>query len=257
LDDDETFILFLFSAVTIMAAARWYLGVLRIETFGRGRGPRVAMGILPILCAIAAYLFIRADAAREVRASSGLIALFTAGEIVALTVVWMAMRILGISVRDDVIERKNPAAAIAVCGAATGATIAYCGANVGEGATIYTTLGPAILAIATMLLLWFVHEILSHPAESIVVDRDVPSAVRLAGMLVAIGLVLARAVAGDWKSIDATLAGFRRIAWPAIVLMIFAMIMQRHGRSSLRNSLVTAVGGVGAALIWVLTRGRP
>jgi hypothetical protein len=257
LDGDEVLILIVFSIVAFIATLSWYAPIFANRAFGRGYKTRIVLGILPIVCFIPAAVFIRATAAHEVRESPGLLTLFIGGEIVVLKIITIAARLLGISVRDDAIERRNPAAAIAICGAAVGATLAYCGANVGEGPTIYTTFAPAILAIVAMIAGWLIHQLAARPAEMITVERDAANGIHLAGLLVSFGLILGRAVAGDWKSVEATISDFGRIAWPIIPLVFVASVVQFALRRSVCRAWFAMSLYVAGAAAWITTRGRP
>ena len=62
--------------------------------------------------------------------------------------------------------------------------------------------------------------------HGLTIDRDVASGIRLAGFLAGAGLVLGYAGAGDWRSIDATLADFIRHGWPAAWLAVGAAAAQ-------------------------------
>jgi hypothetical protein len=141
-----------------------------------------------------------------------------------LGLVAMMCAILGVGPRDDAVERANPAAAIVVIGAMLGGTLVYAGANIGEGATIWMTIGPALLATAAWFVLWAAHELAGGVSESIAVDRDLASAVRLTAVLISTGTILGRAVAGDYHSADLTIHDFLHQGWPALPLTIVATI---------------------------------
>ena len=79
-------------------------------------------------------------------------------------------------------------------------SLCYAGANIGNGPGWWVVAFTAGLATASFAILWFLMDRLGRFSESITVDRDVASGIRLAAALVAIGLVLARAAAGDWHS---------------------------------------------------------
>ncbi len=78
--------------------------------------------------------------------------------------------------------------------------------------------------------LWAMVEFATEMAESICVDRDLAAGVRLGGFLIAIGLILGRAVAGDWVSTQATLGDFLRQGWPALMLVPAAVTAERRAR---------------------------
>jgi hypothetical protein len=153
--------------------------------------------------------------------------------------------LLGISVIDDAIERSNPAAACVACGSILGVMAIYAWSNVGGGPTIGTTLVPALACTVTWLLLWFAVELVSRPSEAIAVDRDLPSGIRHAGMLIATGLVLGRAAAGDWTSWHSTLTDLLLFGWPAVFLPMGAAAIHLFLRPSTERPQ-PSIGGAGA-----------
>ena len=73
-------------------------------------------------------------------------------------------------------------------------------------------------------------ELLSGVSETVTVDRDAAAAVRLAGFLIACGVVLGRAVAGDWESAEMTVRDFVDVAWPVLALVVMAVVVERLAR---------------------------
>jgi hypothetical protein len=49
----------------------------------------------------------------------------------------------------------------------------------------------------------------------------------VAGFFTGCGLILGRAVAGDWASLDATLRDFGTKAWPALILLAMLIAAER------------------------------
>ena len=54
-------------------------------------------------------------------------------------------------------------------------------------------------------------------------------------MLTAAGLVLGRAVAGDWVSAGATVRDFVRVGWPVVILFTAEALLHRVFRASPTN----------------------
>jgi uncharacterized membrane protein YjfL (UPF0719 family) len=161
--------------------------------------------------------------------------------------------LLGISVTDDAIERSNPAAACVACGSMLGVMAIYAWSNVGSGPTIATTLLPALACTVTWLLLWFAVELMSRPSEAIAVDRDLPSGIRHAGMLIAMGLILGRAVAGDWTSWHGTFTDMLRLGWPVVFLPIGSAAIHLFLRpSTVRPQPGIAGAGVVPAVLFLV-----
>jgi hypothetical protein len=200
------------------------------------------------------------SAAQEVRGSVAYIGLFVAVWATALAAVNVLGKAISVSALEDAVERRNPAALWAVCGAWVGATLCVCGANMGEGPTIYTTLGPLVMSVGALGGAWLLLAILTRNTASITVDRDRASGVRLAGLLVAWGLILGRAVLGDWVSTEATLRDFVLFGWPVLVLLAVAVAVEPMVQPSRRRpfpslgraGVLPAACYVAAAAAWLI-----
>ena len=186
----------------------------------------VAVGV-PVLCAGALYYVLRNYASHDVRDSTAYTAFYM---LMGAAWVAVAMRVwgwLGISTRDDLIERGNVAAAFAVFGALIAITFCFAGGNVGDGPGWWVVVFAAVLSTGTLFVLWSVLQKLSGVGEAITVDRDPASGLRAAGYLIASGVILGRAVAGNWVSVDATLVDFAALGWPALVIFALALVIER------------------------------
>ena len=79
-------------------------------------------------------------------------------------------------------------------------------------------------------------------------DRDGPSGIRLAGLFAAWGMILGRAVAGDWESTRRTWTDFAAHAWPVLAFLIVAASVERMLRPTLERPRVPWPAGVGPAV---------
>lgn len=133
---------------------------------------------------------------------------------------------LGVGARDDAIERRNPAALVAICGAIISVALVFTGGQLGEGPTYWGNIFSTGLGTAGLFCLWLFLELGTRISNSITEERDFGSGVRLAAFLMATGLVLARAVAGDWKSELATLQDFIHDGWWVVVIWLSAVMLE-------------------------------
>lgn len=136
----------------------------------------------------------------------------------------------GISVRDDVVERGNPAAAEALSGALAGAAFAYAGANIGDGPGWWVVIISAALSTASVAVVWTWLSRFTSIIDTITIDRDPAAGVRFGGLMAACGAIAGRAVAGDWRGVDGLLMDFIRIAPAMLPLLALAVWNDRSYR---------------------------
>ena len=165
----------------------------------------------------------------------------------------------GLGFRDDAVERRNPAALVALCGAIIAAALLYAGGSIGEGPSYLNNVFSVGIAAAAFLAFWVLLEIGASVSVSVAEERDLASGIRLAGFLLSVALVLARAVAGDWHSESATVRDFINDGWPAAVICIIAVPVEHFTRPNRQHpfrawvsyGLLPALFYVGLAVIWL------
>jgi hypothetical protein len=223
---------------------------------------RLSLIFVPIACLVLVQEVLVRWAAREVREGPEYQFLFVLGAGAWLVVCSRTMLLLGISIREDVLQRHNPAALIAALGAMVGVTLAYAGANIGEGATIWTTFFPAVVGAVILFGCWMLMELPGRISPATLLDRDIASGLRLAGALTATGLILGRAGAGNWVSMEATLYDFVRLGWPALLIAVVAAMVHRWLAPSQKHpvqpivsrGLIPAIVYVSLAALWCYYR---
>ena len=189
----------------------------------------IPLGV-PLLCAGALYYVLRRYASHDVRDSATYTTFYV---IMGAAWVGAAMRVwelLGINTRDDLIERGNTAAAFAIFGALIAITFCFAGGNVGDGPGWWVVVFAALLSTGSLFLLWCALDRLGGLGEAITVDRDPASGLRAAGYLIGSGVILGRAVAGNWVSAGATIVDFGVLGWPVLVVFSLAVILERFLR---------------------------
>jgi uncharacterized membrane protein YjfL (UPF0719 family) len=266
LDGDEVLVLVGGTLVSLRAGLSWYASLLCAGAPRRRKNwpMRWGLGALPVVLLVFLAWVLHWGAAREVRENRDYIALFVALGGAWLVAAARATAWLGISARDDAIERSNSSAAVAFAGALVGVMIVFAFANLGEGETIWTTIGPAALGTVTCLVLWGGHQALSRAADAITIDRDMASGLRFAGMVIGTGLILGRSVAGDYESAAGTFRDLWRQGWPSLPLVALAGLLhvalrptKEHPAPSLvTRGLLPAVLYVGFGAVDLLFLGR-
>jgi hypothetical protein len=251
------------------ALAAYYWGFWLYDAFQTSRlvhpAPRLLVLILGFIAGHGIVLLALVTGADPVvREDVGYIFLFLAVEAVTLAGVTAAAAIVVVSSLDDAVRRPNQSAVWAVSGLWVGTSIAVAGANLGRGDTIGTTLGPLVIAALILLILLAIFTTATRGLSSVWLDRDVPSGVRLSGLLVAWGLVLGRAAAGDWESVKRTWEDFAAQGWPTVALLAVAIPLELLLRPSPRRPSPLPAAGfapaltyIAAAIAWVVYLGRP
>jgi uncharacterized membrane protein YjfL (UPF0719 family) len=238
---DEVAVLVVSSVMALYGWVVWYtrpLGVQQLGAAARGRG---LLFTAPLVCAGILALVLVTLAASDVRDAPRYIALYMVIGAAWIVGAARSLPLVGISARDDVAERRNPAAAVAIAGALVGITLCFAGGNIGNGPGWWVVLFSAGVATGALLLLGILLEMLTGISDSVTIDRDVAAGVRLGAFFVASGLVLGRAVAGDWISSGDTVRDFARTAWPAVLLLGAAVLMERAAHPTINRPVAPAV----------------
>lgn len=264
MSEGEVFVLVASSIVAALGWLAWLVRLTRtrpLERAHRARAPLQWAFVASPLLLLAVLLTV---SSHDVRSSVPYVAFYLA---VGAAWVWAAQALVplagGVSIRDDVVERGNEAAGLVAAAALVGLTLCFAGGNVGDGPGWWVVLACAVLSTGAFHLLWWLAQRATRSADAITIDRDRGTAVRTALFLLALGLVLGRAVAGDWVSAGATLRDFAANGWPAAA---FAAVECFVGRGSsptaeapatpvTRDGLVPGLAYVGLALAWLVVRG--
>jgi hypothetical protein len=265
LSDDENAVLLLSGVTAMVIWFRWFRSLSGLTRLGARRGLVAAVVLAPIACAALLFIVLRTWSAHDVRDDAGYLFFYEVLGAAWVGLAATAFSRLGISPRDDVAERHIAAVVPAVGGALLGATLCYAGSNVGDGPGWWCVAFTALLATAAFFALWHAIERFGRVSESVVVERDLASGLRLGGCLTALGLVLGRAAAGDWTGPADAAADFVRLGWPALVLAAGAVVAERGLRPSARvprpswllAGVVPAALAVAAAAVWLVASRVP
>jgi len=139
--------------------------------------------------------------------------------------------VLDISLLDDVIAMRNPAALVVYAFVFPAAALIYSGSNIGDGPGWWCVFIACALGFFSWIIPAQIMSRITHASESITVDRNLPCAVRFGGYLLASGIIVARASAGDWTDFSTTIAEFSA-AWPVLPLLVLAIVVELTMNSS-------------------------
>lgn len=260
---DETFTLVISLIAAVITWSLWFYTLKKTARAGFVAARRWPLLVMPAACLLGLVAVLRFLASHDVRDDEAYLAMYTimgagwVGSCMLLTP-W-----LGLSMRDDAVERGNPAAVAALCGAIAGFTLCFAGANIGDGPGWWVVVFCAGLSTASLLALWMIVEAAAHVGDSITIDRSVADGLRFMGFLAGCGLILGRAVAGNWRGAEATIADWAAVCWPVLVVAAIEIGIGRLRRSNVvaltsTPPLVGAMSGllyVAAAVVYVIFLG--
>jgi uncharacterized membrane protein YjfL (UPF0719 family) len=227
MSEDEAFVLIGCTIVSLLTWLPWLWQAAFTARRCSRLSHRWGLYVFPLISAAALAAILRLYSSQDVQTNPVYIAFYL---IMGAAWVGFASRFLGffgLSARDDVIERANPAAAYAIGGAILGITLCFAGGNIGNGPGWWVVVFSAALSTLAFFILWALLHQFTGLADAVTIDRDPASGLRLAGYFIGSGLILGRAVAGNWESMQATVFDFARMAWPVILLWAAAVLMER------------------------------
>jgi hypothetical protein len=262
MSEDEIFVSV---AAFIIGPVLWLTRLLlwlRLPRAGRAIG---GLAVTLAICTAILLAVLTTVAASDVINDRWYIAMYAVLGLAWLRMAAGAFGLAGLSLRDDAVERRNGAALVAAAGAAIGVTCCYAGGNIGDGPGWWVVVFSAALASAVLFVLWLALVQLTSIGDAVTIDRDPAAGLRLGAFLAASGLLLGRAVAGDWESawlttMDATVA----LPWLSLLLGL-AIIVERVAAPSaarprapfLTLGVVPVIAYVGLAVAGIVTLGWP
>ncbi len=225
--DISEMVVFIVSAIfSITFLVRWYRGLSGVWPPERVKVARYILGFLP-LAVFVMFLY-----TLNYLASFDVVGAFIYKTMyVLLGFTWLYLGIvlmslwLDISWLDDVLHLNNKAALWPVIGGVLALALIYSGANIGDGPGWWCVVFAGGLGTGAWFLLALIVSKIAGASEHITVERDLPCGIRFGGFLLASGIILARASAGDWTSFGMTVVEFFD-GWPALLLTVLAVIVE-------------------------------
>jgi uncharacterized membrane protein YjfL (UPF0719 family) len=230
MSEDEVFVFIACAFFTLFAWLPWLVQATFYARRCSKFTDRWTLFVDPLICAALLLYVLRNLASRDVRDAPQYILLY-----LLMGAAWVGMAakflpLFGLSARDDVIERGNSAAAQAIGGALIGLTLCFAGGNIGNGPGWWVVVFSAALSTGTFFLLWALLHRFTHLADTVTIERDPASGIRLSGYFIGSGMILGNAVAGDWVSAEATVYDFLKVGWPVLLLWAAAALLEKTFR---------------------------
>jgi RsiW-degrading membrane proteinase PrsW (M82 family) len=151
--EDEILILLVAAVVAVIAWFRWFYGALAVRDLVAPQRDRIHIYLIPFPCMAGLFSILRDFASHDVRDSGVYLTFY-----MVMGAAWIGFAagltpLMGISVRDDSVERRNHAATIALTGALFGITFCFAGGNVGDGPGWWVVVFSAILSTDALFAL--------------------------------------------------------------------------------------------------------
>jgi hypothetical protein len=222
---DEFIALFASFGFGVLGWRTWIGGLLFVQNLSRNTLNQ-ALGWLAPLAAAGALFFVLARwSSHDVRDAPIYIFFYMVMGFGWAGLWNLVLPFTGLSFRDDALENENGAAGLAASGTLVGVTFGFAGANIGDGPGWWVVIFCAILSTGVMFVLWTIGAQITRAQEFITIDRDYAAGWRAAGLFMGWGLILGRAVAGDWHSTQQTVTDFLIKGWPALILWGIAIAL--------------------------------
>ena len=243
-------------AAVVVGPIAWILWFVRTSGStlpGRGTTGLGVVAATVVACATLLLTVLVTAASHDVRTAVEYLFMYAALGLAWLRLAEWLFAYAGVSVRDDVVERGNDAATIAVSGALVAVTLCFAGGNIGNGPGWWVVVFSAALATAALLVAWQVYALLTQGGDAVAIDRDRAAGLRLALFLVACGLILGRSVAGDWQSVDITVHDFIRMLPFVGIILVAAVVIEPMARPTPQQPHPpVATHGLGFGIVYVV-----
>ncbi len=262
--DDEIMVTVVSGFAALIMWGLWFAGSAALaDSFYRNGKLKQASMAGGVAVAILLFVILKLWSSGDVRdAPQYLVQYWLMGAFVAALTGVVIAPLMGISHREDVCERHNPAAAYAWVGVVGGFTLAYAGSNVGNGPGWWVVVFCSMLSCGFLWLVWFGLELAFHISELITVERDVSAGMRFGGLMLGMGIVAGRGAAGDWTSAANAVTDFVSVVVPALPLVLGAAVVElalraKPGAESRNATIFGALPGIAFALggffyVWLL-----
>lgn len=246
----ELFVFLISGFFTFRFFKKWYQLLFGMWPPERYKFVRYTFGWLPVLVFIIILYTLKVLASFDVVNDPFYIIFY-----ILLGYTWLYFGLLFMSIFfdlswiDDAVILNNKAAVISVSGGLLGLAILYSGANIGDGPGWWCVIFAGGLGLAAWLLLALLINSLTQVFGRITIERDISCGIRFGLYLLAAGIILGRASAGDWTSFGRTIMEFMD-GWPALPLTALAVLAERYylnksetGRNAKENYFSSVLWG--------------
>ena len=224
MDGFELIVFALSGFLTLRFLFKWYHATLFSWPFGRGKSKKIVLGLLPVAAFFIIMSTLETWASFDVVDDSFWIFFYI---VLGFAWLWLGVLAMGaffdLSWQDDILSMNNKAALYAFGGGFLGLTVIYAGANIGDGPGWWCVVFAGGRGLVAWIALAWAVNLFTNMFERVTVERDVFAGLRFGAFLLASGIILGRASAGDWTSFSMTVVEFLD-GWPMLPLTLFAVM---------------------------------
>jgi hypothetical protein len=214
--------------VTIVFVYRWASKLNSAWPKERMKTEKIVFNALPVISLVIIMVTLLFFASYDVVSSVFYISFYV---FLGFTWIYFSLGVMfflfDISWIDDALNMDNEAALATIAGGYIGTTVIYAGANIGDGPGWWCVIFAGGMGLVCWVVTAYLVNLPTKVFERISVGRDIPCGIRFGGFLLASGIILSRASAGDWTSFAATVVEFRD-GWPVVVLALIAIVVERY-----------------------------
>ncbi len=238
--DGLEIIIFAFSGYySFLSLISWYRKLGGIWPSEKNKIIKLVFGLLPILSFFIILYTLRVLASFDV-VNDFIYLIFYI--LLGFTWVFIGLKLMfyffDLSWIDDALNNKNKAAVFTITGAFLGLTIIYSGANIGDGPGWWCVIFAGGLGLVSWIVLGLIMNKFTQVFERVSLERDIYCGIRFGAYLLAAGIILGRASAGDWTSFYMTIVEFL-VGWPVLPLTLLALLVERSyiNKAKLRQDI--------------------
>ncbi|MCL2671041.1 MAG: hypothetical protein FWF10_03280 [Clostridiales bacterium] len=244
---DEILVFLASLVAAVLFFVKWYRAIFAAWPKSRGKLGKILLGVLPVLAFLIIRFVLKNLASYDVIFDPSYITFYIFLGFACLAFGCFMMRgCFDLSWRDDVLHLNNRAAAFAFAGGFLGITLIYAAANIGDGPGWWCVIFAGGLGLGAWFLSALILQACTRVFERVTVERDLSCGIRLGCYLIASGILLGRASAGDWTSFQMTVIEFW-VGWPVLPLTALAIIGEllcvraANERETLGNNIAGSV----------------
>lgn len=212
--------------ITCLFLYRWYKYLIKSNVSGQNKFIKYIFGLMPFVALIIIFYALRGLASFDVVDNFIYIIMYI---LMGYSCIYLGLTLMSmffdLSWIDDVLNIGNKAALIAITGGFLGITVIYSGANIGDGPGWWCVVFAGGLGLIAWIILGLIINSITRVFERITVERDISCGIRTGCYLLAGGIILARASAGDWTSFSMTVAEFMD-GWPVLILTALMILAE-------------------------------